>query len=430
VTRLARAWVIAIPALALCATAYGAVGDLTLASTSDSGVKGNADSFHTHLSADGAVVAFHSLATNLVSGDSDTVADVYVKNVATGNIELASTSDSGQKGNGDSTVAFLTPDASKVAFNSKATNLDPGDGDTISDIYLKDLVTGNITLASTSDTEVKANGDGLHPSVDASGTKVAFYSYATNLDPADKDSKSDIYVKNLVTGDIKLVSTSGAGIKGNGESTIPFMSADGTAVAFGSLATNLASGDRDSTSDLYVKNLVTGRIRVVSRSDAGRKGNGASLDPWVSSDGSRVAFSSRATNLDPADKASNRDIFVKDLVTGDLFLASSSDGGTAGNAHSSEPSLSADGTRVLFHSLASNLDPADPDSVNDIFVKNLASGDIYLASRSSSGQKGNRGSVVPSLSPNGRVAAFRSSATNLDPADSDSAWDIYVKQLP
>ncbi len=61
---------------------------------------------------------------------------------------------------------------------------------------------------------------------------MAFDSSATNLDPADTDSCFDIYVKDLATGDITLASTSDSGIKANGSSAFTRLSADGTRVAF------------------------------------------------------------------------------------------------------------------------------------------------------------------------------------------------------
>ncbi len=83
---------------------------------------------------------------------------------------------------------------------------------------MKDLVTGEITLVSTSDAGVKGNGtSGLRrcpPTV-----SVAFDSYASNLDPGDTDTAPDVYVKDLVTGELTLVSTSDTGVKGNGTSS-------------------------------------------------------------------------------------------------------------------------------------------------------------------------------------------------------------------
>ena len=79
---------------------------------------------------------------------------------------------------------------------------------------------GELTLASTSDAGVKGNGESIEVSVSADGTKVAFVSSATNLDPADTDSSKDVYVKDLTTGDLALASTSDAGVKGNDESSL------------------------------------------------------------------------------------------------------------------------------------------------------------------------------------------------------------------
>lgn len=93
------------------------------------------------------------------------------------------------------------------------------------------------------------------PSLSAEGSKVALQSDATNLDPDDTDTLPDINVKDLASGDMTLASTSDPGVKGNGDSFVSSVSSDGTRVAFGSLATNLDSADTDSIHDVYVKEL-------------------------------------------------------------------------------------------------------------------------------------------------------------------------------
>ena len=128
------------------------------------------------------------MPTNLDPADTDTAIDIYVKDLTTGDITLASTSDTGVKGNGSSLRRRCRPTAPRSPSTSDATNLDPADTDAFADIYVKDLTTGDITLASTSDTGVKGNGDSSVPSLSADGTRVAFHSDATNLDPADTDS--------------------------------------------------------------------------------------------------------------------------------------------------------------------------------------------------------------------------------------------------
>lgn len=112
-----------------------------------------------------------------------------------------------------------------------------------------------------------------------------------------------------------------------------------------------------------------------------------------------------------------------------MVLASTSDTGREGNSYSSRPSLSADGAAVGFHSSATNFDPADIDDSYDIHVKNLTSGDIALASISDTGVKGNGSSYAPSVSADGTMVAFESTAANLHPADTDTFSDVYVQSL-
>jgi uncharacterized repeat protein (TIGR01451 family) len=407
--------------IALATAASAAPGDITLASTSDDGTKGDSDSTQASLSADGSMVAFDSFAMNLDPDDLDDVSDVYVKDLATGNLVLASTNDAGVKGDGSSSNASLAPGGTAVAFDSFATNLDPADTDGSPDVFLKDLASGGLALASISLEGVKGDGISIMPSLSADSAKVAFSSSSTNLDPSDTDGSFDIYVKDLSTGAIALASTSDDGTKGNGDSSEASLSADGTRVAFSSSSTNLDPADTSSDADVYVKDLVTGAITLASTADDGTKGDGNSSAPSLSANGSRVAFSSFATNLDPADGDVVEDVYVKDLITSDLVLVSTSDEGTKGDAGSGGASLSAAGAAVAFHSSASNLDPGHTDLSSDVYVKDLLTGDISLASSPDS--------FRPSLSANGAFVAFESSSTGLDPADTDTFADIYVREL-
>ena len=407
------------------------LGDISLLSTSTSGAKGNGGSELPAISAGGGKVVFWSTSTNLDPADTDALADVYVKDLATGALTLASTSDTGVKGNGPSmSRGAITADGTKVAFFSQATNLDPGDTDPVEDLYVKDLVTGDITLADVSPTGVKADARALGPALSADGTKLAFYTWADNLDPADTDRFADMYVKDLVTGSLTLVSTASDGTKGNSNSySRGAISSDGTSVAFWSQATNLDPADTDDIADVYVKNLTTGELVLASKTRQGVKGNGESYGQKLSGDGTKLAFHSESTNLDPADTDELEDVYVKDLVSGALTLASTSDAGIKGNGESEEPQLSADGNRVAFFSEASNLDPTDPSDDDDVYVKDLVTGNIMLASTSDDGQKGNGASSYPKIASDGTWVAFESTATNLDPGDGDPISDIYAKQL-
>src|SRR5436309_4265671 len=114
----------------------------------------------------------------------------------TDDLALASLSEEGIKGNDHSRSVRLTADGSMVVFHSFASNLHPDDTDTIGDIYRKGVETGQLVLASTSDDGTKGNGTSLDPTVSSDGGMVAFWSLATNLDPADDDATADSYVKD------------------------------------------------------------------------------------------------------------------------------------------------------------------------------------------------------------------------------------------
>jgi hypothetical protein len=403
---------------------------IVVASTSDSGQKGAGNSVGSSLSADGTKVAFHSAATNLDPGDTDATLDIYVKDLTTGDITLASTSDTGVKGNSQSFTPSLSDDGTKVAFVSSSTNLVSG---AAGGVYVKDLTTGTITLASTSDAGVSGNSGANEPSLSADGNKVAFLSGATNLDPGDTDSLADVYVKDLTTGNITLASTSDTGVKANIRSLQPSLSDDGTRVAFWTQATNLDPADTDTNADVYVKDLTTGDITLASTSDTGAKGDRSSTGPSLSADGTKLALESEATNFGPGAATPGADVYVKDLTTGDITLAATSDAGAIGDRFSVDPSLSGDGTRVAFWTPATNLDPGDTREDYDVYVKDLASGDITLVSTSDNGVKSVGDTELqgpPSPSADGSRVAFSSEATNLDPADTDTDLDIYVKQLP
>ncbi len=347
----------------------------------------------------------------------------------------------GAKGNGDS-HGFRSGDGRHVVFASVASNLDPSDPDSEADVFVRDLRRNRTTLVSRAGgaAGAKRSGPSGDGSLSGDGRYVAFQSSAANLDPADTDHNSDVFLRELQTDQLTLVSRAdgAGGAKANLESGFPVLSADGRHVAFTSRASNLDPADPDTRSDVYVRDLLADDATLVSRADGagGAKANGDSTIDGValSADGRFVAFSSRASNLDPADPDTVEDVFVRDLQTQRTTLASRADGvgGAKGNGLSDlGGSLSADGRYVAFRSLAWNLDPLDSPAGNDfdVFVRDLKTGQTTLASRGASGAQGRQSSSAPSLSADGRFAAFDSVALNLHPADRDGIGDVFVRAV-
>jgi Tol biopolymer transport system component len=225
------------------------------------------------------------------------------------------------------------------------------------------------------------------------------------------------------------VSVGPRGAQANQNSSEPDVSADGRYVAFALDATNLVPGDTNGWRDVFVHDRGTGRTTRVSIGPGGAQANAPSEGLDISADGRFVAFSSRATNLVPGDTNRETDVFVRDLRAGTTRRASVGRGGAQSDGFSSGPSLSADGRFVAFHSEATNLVSGDTNGQFDVFVRDLQAGSTRRVSLGPRGAQGNRFSLNPAISGDGRVVAFQSDAGNLVPGDTNDAWDVFVRLL-
>jgi Tol biopolymer transport system component len=340
-----------------------------LVSVASDGTQGNSHSGSPSISADGRYVAFASYASNLVPGDTNGVMDVFVHDRLTGQTTRVSVASDGTQGNGESRYPSISADGRYVAFMSYASNLVPGDTNGKADVFVHDRLTGQTTRVSVASDGTQGNGDSWGwPSISADGRYVAFESSASNLVPGDTNGRADIFVHDRLTGQTTRVSVASDGTQGNNSSVWPSISADGRYVAFMSYASNLVPGDTNGALDIFVHDRLTGQTTRVSVASDGTQGNGYSWDSSISADGRYVAFESWASNLVPGDTNGKQDIFVHDRLTGQTTRVSVASDGTEGNNNSGWPSISADGRYVAFHSDASNLVPGDTNGRADVFV--------------------------------------------------------------
>jgi Tol biopolymer transport system component len=152
------------------------------------------------------------------------------------------------------------------------------------------------------------------------------------------------------------VSQDTVGNAGNGASSQPTISSNGQVVAFTSLATNLAAAPGASGAQIFLRDTQANTTTLVSRVGVGNAGDGASSQPTISTDGSFVAFTSAASNLAPIPGASGTQIFSRDTQANTTTLVSQTAvGGNAGNGASSQPTMSANGGFVAFSSFSTNL---------------------------------------------------------------------------
>jgi Tol biopolymer transport system component len=436
--------IVSLAAMTAAALAVGAGGasaatdDLQLVSRAGgaAGAKGNHGSTAAALAPGGRFVAFSSNATNLHADDADALADVFVRDLQTGALELVSRASGagGAKGNASSGVPSISADGRFVVFASNATNLVAEDTDPASDVFVRDLVANTTTLVSRSASAgVKANADSFTPAISADGRFVAFASNASNLLADDPDATTDVFVTDLQSGTLALVSRADGvlGAKGSSGSAAPKISADGARIAFSSNAQNLDPEDPDPSPDVFVRDLRAGTTTPVSQAAGGGASNGDAFSPTISADGRFVAFGSSATNLAPEDTDAITDVFVRDLQAGTTLLASRAGGpsGPKGNGFSDEPSIAGDGHSVTFVSSATNLHPDDTDVIDDVFVRALQGSSTRLVSRASSLDKGNGFSQAPSISSDGGVVAFTSNSANLTPDDPDTTLDVFVRDV-
>ena len=270
------------------------------------------ESRNAFVSNDGRFVVFRSWATNLVAGDTNGYQDTFLKDLQTGVVTRISTDSLGQQaiGGGGNSGRF-SPDGSFVLLTSDATNLVPGDTNGQTDLFLKDLQTGEMTRIATDASGNQAVG-GLTtaPRLSEDGRYVTFTSGATNLVPGDTNGLDDVFVKDLQTGAISRISTDVFGAQSTGgASYASYFSSDGRYVAFESAATNLVANDTNGLTDSFVKDLQTGAITRVSTDASGQQANGGSYIPMFSPDGRFVGFESDATNLVSGDTNGRTDVF-------------------------------------------------------------------------------------------------------------------------
>src|SRR4051794_15682590 len=204
-----------------------------------------------------------------------------------------------------------------------------------------------------------------------------------------------------------LVSMGTDGAAGNSSSVMPALSGDGRFVAFTSAASNLVSSD---TTGVFVRDMGRGAISVVSVAADGAPQNFGSFNPTLSRDGRFVAFDSNASNLVAGDTNRATDVFVRDRRRDVLRRVSVATDGAQADGFSYKGAISPDGRYVAFQSSAANLVRGDANEAFDVFVRDLRTGRVRLASRASDGAQGNDVSEDPSVSARGRRVAFVSFA--------------------
>jgi Tol biopolymer transport system component len=280
----------------------------------------------------------------------------------------------------------------------------------------------------------QANRESDFPDVSADGRYVVFQTRAANLAPGDSGTTFDVFRKDLLTGQLALVSATQAGVPGDGDSTNASISGDGNLVAFETAAANLDPDDTDfdANRDVYVKNLTTGEIVHVSQSSSGGPPSGSatvqSFSPRFSSNGRFLAFISNGEDLDADvfNLLQDFEVFVRDLRDGTTSLVSLDAFGEPVGGTCARPSVSDDGLFVAFETTAS-LAPGDGNApVVDVYVRDRQGG---TNERISVGLVADPTvpSIAARITPSGRFVVFESEAPELVADDLNGVSDVFVR---
>lgn len=407
------------------------------------------------ISANGRYVIYVTKIDELTN-DTNRVSDVLMQDLATGSLSLISVSSQGALGNSPASTLdrpAVSADGRFIVFASDATNLVAGDTNGEADLFLRDTIAGTTTRVSvaTNGAQIPANTfqSAFLPSISADGRFVAFQSNVPlgGIRGEGRTSDAAIFVRDVAAGTTTQVSVNSSGTAANAASLSPSISADGRFVAFQSLASNLVPEDTGIDYDVFVHDRLTRTTTLVSVNSQGQKGTGnstnevpdnnSSRNPVLSPNGRYVVFESGATNLVPNDTNGVTDLFMRDLQTQQTARISVSSSGNQANGSSglgfSKSAVSSDGRFVVFQSFADNLVPGDTNNALDVFVRDTVAGTTSRVSVNNDGQEPLSGflrtaSFDGSISADGGRIVFMSNGKNMNSAGFDTP-QMYLRQF-
>ncbi len=397
-------------------------------SVSSNGTQSNNHSTFSAISQSGRYVAFDSNATNLIGLDTNGTSDVFVRDRKTGKTRRVSVRSNGTQGNGLSQIPDISNSGRFVVFISRASNLVPGDTNGVADIFVRDRKTNKTTRVSTRSNGAQADAQSGIPAISADGRFVTFESTATNLVSGDTNGLNDIFVKDRKTGKTRRVSLRTNGTQANSFSVNPSISPNGRYVSFTSAASNLVNGDTNGVIDVFLHDRKTGNTKRVSVGNAGQSDGQSDLS--TVNDKKQVAFGSQATNLVGGDTNATFDVFVRDVSKNQTRRVSVNSAGVQGNGQSPtnwHPQISNSGRYVAFESNATNLVGNDTNATSDIFVRDRKKNKTRRVSLRFDGSQANGLNALPDITGDGKFVVFVSEATNLIAGDSNAVFDIYLR---
>ena len=405
---------------------------LLISSSSSGSGGGNGNSLLGQASADGRYVVFQSDASDLVSGDTNGVTDIFLRDTYTGITRRISVAADGGFANGASTDPVMTPDGTCVAFISEATNLMAGDTNGIPDVFVRDLVTQTTWLISVGAPGANATMD--TPLVTPDGRYVAFFSTAQNLAPGVLwNSPGEIYVRDRVVGKTIWASTNAAAITSSLQNSPygpsyyrsyhPSLSDDGRYIAF---ITGWTNGVQSTTPPVicFQYDTINGTTTILSTNGFQPWPGEDVYGPEMTPDGRYVAY----VQYEQAGGTNYSSVRLWDRQTGSNVLVSAGpDGSWPTNSTSHTPALSDDGRYLTFLSDATNLVGNSVSNGLHIYRRDLHTATTGLVDVDTKGVGSqDQLAAIPFLSSDGSCVTFAASDGGLIASDNNNASDVFL----
>lgn len=348
-----------------------------LISMTSDGSPTSSPSYDPRMSDDARYIAFESYATDLVEGDTNGVLDVFVYDRDTDTTTLISrmSGEDGAIGGAASQNVSVSDDGSLVVFDTYAP-LDPADilmfGQR--DIYIRNTSTNISTPLSMTSAGTWGNGASYGPQISGNGDYVVFTSEATNLESGDANGATDIFIKKpSATGSIWRINKSSSGEEANGDSSGALISDDGHYISYTSSASNLVSDDTNGEGDIFLYDYFEDETILISRANGtGEVGNAESYFAQVNEEGTHVVFISEASNLVEGDTNGTEDVFVYDIEEQTVSRVSTDEEGNEIFDHIiGYTNISPDGSTVVYNSYTEELGELSTTDVSNIYLAQI-----------------------------------------------------------